>query len=306
MKSPQTHIEANYVQRINGVFQFIEAHLHEELNLEIVAHQAHFSAYHFHRIFKTIVGETLNEYITRQRIEHAAIRLMHHEEVQIGDVAHTAGFSSNAVFTRAFKRHFGMSPTHYRNHYFINSKQGKTNSNFGKIDAETNQYVRNLNQLKNWIDMNVKAEEKVMPAMKLAYVTCMGVEQVSSAFDRLMNWAGPKGLLKAPDLKMATVYHDSFKTTPPEKVRMSAGLLLDKKVETAGEISYVERDAEKCLVGRFEIKVEDFEKAWTGMFIWMNEQGYSKADSTPYEVYHNDYKQHPEQKFILDICIPVK
>ncbi len=305
MKAPDTHIEADYVKRINDVFQYIENNLHTDLSLEVVATVAHFSPYHFHRIFKTIVGETLNDYITRQRLERSAISLMHKEVLTIGELANEVGFSSNAVFTRAFKRHFGISPTQYRNQHFVFSKNGKAPSNLSKSVVEEGRYVRVMNQLKNWIDMNVKAEEKVMPAVTMAYITCMGIAEMESAFGRLMAWAGPKGLMDGENVRMATVYHDSFKTTEPEKVRMSASLIVDKEVEVSGEVSTVSRESEKCVVGRFEIGVDEFEQAWTGMFIWMNENGYTKAEGNPYEIYYNDYKEHPEQKFILDICIPV-
>ncbi|NDV97575.1 GyrI-like domain-containing protein, partial [Dysgonomonas sp. 521] len=50
----------------------------------------------------------------------------------------------------------------------------------------------------------------------------------------------------------------------------------------------------------------DFEKAWNSMCNWFVESGYQQGDGCTYELYHNDYTTHPEQKHIVDICIPVK
>ena len=65
-------------------------------------------------------------------------------------------------------------------------------------------------------------------------------------------------------------------------------------------------EAGKCIVGSFEIGLNEFEQAWTGLFLWMNENGYKKADRNPYEIYHNDFNTHPEKKFILDLHIPIE
>jgi len=306
LKAPENSIQADYVKRINHVFEHIEKHLGEELSLEKIAQIANFSPFHFHRIFKTIVGETLNDYISRQRLAHAANRLMHACEINIGELAHDFGFSSNAVFTRAFKRIHGMSPSAYRNQHVRNSKNGKPDSNESKTAPEYHEYVRNMNNLKNWIEMNANATVKEMPGVEVAYITCMGVNEMDGAFQRLMQWAGPKGLLESENLRMATIYHDSFKTTQPNQVRMSACLFLENPITVEGEVGKTEIPTERCVVGRFEIGMDEFEKAWSGMFIWLNENGYSTSGSKPYEIYYNDFRKHPEQKFILDICIPIK
>jgi AraC family transcriptional regulator len=305
MIKPKNLSQEDYIQRINQVFLYIETHLDEDLSLNLISERACFSPFHFHRIFKTIVGETLNEYVNRKRLEHAANRLMHHEEVSIAQITVDYGFSSNATFSRAFKKKFNVSPTEFQKEHFSKNMVNKELSKNSKIIPDYDQYICTIINLKKWIDMSTNIEIKTMPEMNLAYITAMGIKEMKGAFGRLMQWAGPKGMLANPNMKMATVYHDSFKTTAPEKVQMSAAILLDQPVKPDGEVHTRTIAEEKCIVGRFEIKVEEFEKAWTGMFLWMNENGYEKSNSNPYEIYYNDFMTHPEQKFILDICIPI-
>jgi AraC family transcriptional regulator len=61
-----------YKERILRVLVFIQQNLGNELSLDELAKTAHFSAYHFHRIFRGIVGESLKEHIRRLRLERAA------------------------------------------------------------------------------------------------------------------------------------------------------------------------------------------------------------------------------------------
>ncbi len=61
-----------YIKRINIVLDFIENNLDTKLSLEYLSKKAHYSAYHFHRVFLTLVNESLNEYVNRKRIERIA------------------------------------------------------------------------------------------------------------------------------------------------------------------------------------------------------------------------------------------
>lgn len=153
--------------------------------------------------------------------------------------------------------------------------------------------------------MNAKIEIKEMPKFELAFITQIGHEGLGNAYAKLMKWAAPKGLLKE-DSKMATIYHDSFKITDPDKVRMSACLILIEKTEVEGEIGLTTLEKGKCIVGHFEIGIHEFEKSWTGLFIWMNENGYKKADRNPFEIYHNNFNEHPEKICIVDFYIPIE
>ena len=64
--------EASYRERILRVRLHIEAHLDESISLEELAAVACFSPYHFHRIFRALVGESVMEHVRRLRLERAA------------------------------------------------------------------------------------------------------------------------------------------------------------------------------------------------------------------------------------------
>jgi len=61
-----------YHKRISSAMDYIQLNIHKNLNLETVAKAAHLSPYHFHKIFKLMVGETVAEFIRRIKLERAA------------------------------------------------------------------------------------------------------------------------------------------------------------------------------------------------------------------------------------------
>lgn len=228
------------------------------------------------------------------------------ENTTIEEIYLQCGFNSHSSFTRAFKKHYQLSPTAFREKYQGQlSKIGQVDSKNGQMITDVSQYIYAIEKLKQWIIMNAQIEVKEISSFDTAYITQIGPNGLESAFERLMTWAGPKGLLK-DDFKMATVYHDSYKTTSPDKVRMSASLLVDKPILQEGEVAARSIEGGLFIIGSFKIKPHEFEQSWTGLMVWMGENGYKYADRLPFEIYHNDFREHPENICIVDFYIPVQ
>ena len=103
-----------YEARINRVIDYIVADPAREFTLDELAGAAPFSRFHFHRIFAALVGETLQAFIRRLRMDRAANMLAFAPDVSVTDVAMSCGFSSSQNFARAFRERFGMTPSEYR------------------------------------------------------------------------------------------------------------------------------------------------------------------------------------------------
>lgn len=91
----------------------IQAHLDEDLSLDVLSARASLSPAHFQRTFHALIGETPKKYVARLRLERAAFRLLIHD-VTILEIGTDCGFQSHETFTRAFRRRFGMAPSSYR------------------------------------------------------------------------------------------------------------------------------------------------------------------------------------------------
>jgi len=301
--------QKEYIHRINRVIDYIEKNLDQDLNLERLSEVAHFSPFHFHRIFSAFMGETLNGFIRRIRVEKAASMLLNDPEKPVSEIAFYCGFNNFPVFCRNFRERYGMNAQEFRETRISGfSKIGQTESNTGKTDASGTNYVCDVESIKNGGQM-LKSEIGIreMPALNLVYTRHVGeFYLIGQAYGRLMRWAGPRGLLDNPDFKTVTVYHDDPTVTEIDKVRQSACITVDREVKTEGEFGNLKVPGGKYVVGSFEILPTEFEQAWNSVCLWLSQSGYQPADGNPYELYHNNHDEHPQGKFIVDICIPVK
>jgi AraC family transcriptional regulator len=100
-------------QRLHAVQQYIRKHLAEPLDRGCLATVAGFSVPHFHRIFTASVGISPTAYVRRIRLERAG-RKLRMGAVDIGEVALAAGYETHTAFSKAFKQHFGLSPSEFR------------------------------------------------------------------------------------------------------------------------------------------------------------------------------------------------
>ncbi len=304
-----------YVARINRVMDYIESHLADPMTLEELAEVAIFSKFHFHRIFSGMVGETLYEYIRRKRLERAAGLLSEQPDIPVADVAVACGYSSQSVFNRAFRDFFGMNPTRFRKHGYRehsknrkrDSKEDQIHSNRDQIETDESGELRrvSLTQLNPLI---MKVEIKDLQEMNVAYVRHVGsYNQIGQAFGKLMRWAGPRGLFARPGTQLLCVYHDSPDITEEEKLRSSVCITIPEDMPVKGEIGKMKVAGGKYALCRFEISTDQFSQAWKeSMSEWLPSSGYICDDRLPFELYHNDAREHPEKKHILDICIPVR
>lgn len=100
--------------RVERAIRFIADNLDRPLSLSEVARAAHLSEYHFHRIFAAVTGEPVGRFITRRRLELAALRVAYEPERSITEIALGVGYSSPSNFAKAFHAHFGCAPSRLR------------------------------------------------------------------------------------------------------------------------------------------------------------------------------------------------
>lgn len=289
-----------YLKRVNFILDFIENNLDSNLSLNSLSKKAHYSPYHFHRVFSTVVNERLNEFIQRKRIERIASIILVDSEVSLKELLYKYGFSSDSSFSRAFRKYYGVTPTKFKS-------EGK--QILRKIGIETfssEKYICSITNIKHWIKMNAQITIKEFPEIQLASISDIGkFEETGNMFQKLMKWGNEKRVLDFSNFKAITVYHDNPNVTEKSKVRFSAGVTINQNINSEGEIRQLTLKKGIYAVGCFEIKAEEISKAWKSMCIWVIEKGYEFRDGDFFEIYHNDSKAHPEQKFIIDICIPL-
>lgn len=100
-------------QTIQATLHFIETHLTEDLRLALLAQHAGYSRFHFHRIFRKMIGKSVVDYIRERRMTRAEKDLISTDR-RVVDIAFDYGFGSQESFTRAFHKTYDMTPGRYR------------------------------------------------------------------------------------------------------------------------------------------------------------------------------------------------
>lgn len=103
----------HYSIRINRALNFALGALPRQVELEEVASHAAFSAYHFHRVFLLVVGESFGCFMRKRRLTWAARALLMSKR-GILEVALDAGYETQGAFSRAFKAQFAVTPGQFR------------------------------------------------------------------------------------------------------------------------------------------------------------------------------------------------
>jgi AraC family transcriptional regulator len=99
--------------RVRRVLDYISAHVADEITLAALAQVACLSTFHFARMFTLAVGVPPHRYVSRMRLENAMAEIAA-GRLPLAQIASNASFSSQASFTRAFRRATGMTPAEYQ------------------------------------------------------------------------------------------------------------------------------------------------------------------------------------------------
>jgi len=208
--------KSSYQERILKVLLYIQNNLYEPLSLEELADIACFSPYHFHRIFRGMVGETLAEHIRRIRLERAA-QMLNYGSCSVTDLAFEAGYETVESFTRAFKARFGVVPSRFE----------KGNGN------RMPTHIPGL-ELKGEIQMDVQIKE--ISPHQVVFVRHVGpYKECGKAWEKLCTWAGPRGYLQ-PGVEFIGLCYDDPDITPAEKIRYDACITVEGDLQPEGEI----------------------------------------------------------------------
>lgn len=95
---------------LRRVKEYMEEHLLDNLSLDELARETHYSRDHFLRMFRAATGKTPHQYLTERRVERAKSILQGAEKISLIDLAARCGFSSQAHMTRVFREQVGVTP----------------------------------------------------------------------------------------------------------------------------------------------------------------------------------------------------
>lgn len=284
----KTSTKAIYFERINKVLVYINSHLGEELKLEELAAMACFSPFHFHKIMRAYLRESIGSYIIRVRLDSAVSLLLYSSE-SITDIAYRIGYDTPAAFTKSFQKRFGTSPSDYR--------QNKGSLRLQNVQLSTS----------NFKIMNLKPKIREIKPIPVAYIHSIGnYNEVGPVWDRLMAFIKEKKLFSF-GMEFIGVSYDDPTVTESEKLRYDACVTMKKEIKPEGEVGFKHLEGGLHAIFRHKGPYKDFSKTYDQIYLnWLPDNGFELRDAPPLEFYLNDPESTKPENLKTDIYIPVK
>jgi AraC family transcriptional regulator len=282
----------DYRMRLVRVMNYIDANLDRDLPLEELAAEACFSAFHFHRVFRSMLGMTVAGYVRRRKLVRAARRLADTGD-SVVDIALEAGYGAHESFTRAFRTMYGLSPSEFREQSRLKPV----------VSPDALELIPLLPP--GGIDMEISI--KTFEPTRVACVRHVGpYAACEPAWQKLCGWAGQKGLL-GPDTLAIGISYDEPSSTPAELLRFDACVSVPDSVQGEGEVGIKIIPGGKYAVAVHVGSYSGLEQAYKELYGgWLPEQGLKPRDEPAFEIYRNDPSFTPAEKLITEICVPLE
>jgi AraC family transcriptional regulator len=295
---------AEYDKRMHRVLAYIDAHLDQPLDLATLADVAHFSPYHFHRLFTAWMGDTLGDHLRRRRVEAGAQRLLLQPNLTVLAAALSVGFGSGEAFARAFKLRFDASPTAWR------AQQRNLDQAQRKLDqAITAGQREDGTPLPPTLEMTMKYQVTLAdrPAVPVAYLRHVGPygDAVGLFWQKEFHpWRQQHGLQNQPCYGIG---HDDPTVTEAAKCRYDACTEYPADFLPPRQMLTTTLAGGKHAVMPFEGTSQTIGDAWGYLLRhWLPDSGYQIANGPCFEHYQADAKYDAATgQFSCELCIPL-
>lgn len=291
----------NYYERIQQSIEEIESQLETPIEIENLARTAYMSISSFYRMFFSLTGFTVKEYIRLRRLSEAA-RDLKQSEMHIIDIAVKYVFDSADSFSRAFKKTVGILPSQYRK-------------------LESPYYFERMNLMDRYFDVqdeallerypDIKVLKELQP-MRVAYSHYYGEDPETHAFDLMTKWLSKIGLdINQNNLRIFG-YNNPSPTSPDQKaygyevcVTIGDEIVVEdecikEKTLSGGlyAVTGVKRNADEDMG-------EEIVKSWQRLSKWLKDSKYTYGGHQWLEE-HLGFDEASQHVGGIDIYLPIE
>lgn len=293
-----------YLDKIHIALKLIDKNLSRQMIWSEISKECGISHFHFHRIFTSHLNETPGEYITRRRLEKAIASIAYSEDVNLADVAFNCGYSSQANFTKAFKKFFGVTPGQVIKGKCENSNPGKLESKYGKEFKIQNLYPReeiNTDHYIKEVKMNYEIKEfgkrKVLfLSSKRGYLR----ESIYNTWKEISETVISAGY-DIHNVPKYGVGHSNPEVTPEEKCRYDACIEISESDNVPSKLGVNYFPAGKYACFHFKGSSEKLLQFYLEIYKnWFSSNGYEPGDFPLIERYINVDKDDPNADIELE------
>ncbi len=285
-----------YHGRFKRVLDFIDEHIDEDLNVEVLSSVASFSKFHFHRQFSALFGVTVLKYVQIARFKRASYRLAFRDDTVL-EIALASGYEGPEAFTRAFKKVIGHTPSEVRKRPELAIGQPAYNpAEFTRrklMTSETGSRQVNI------IDFNERRvavlEHRGDPAL------------IGASIRKFIEWRRRENL---PPKVSGTfnILYDNPAEVPPEQFRLDLCAATEKEFAPNGE-GIIARviPSGRCAVLHHVGSEESFIEALGYLYAnWLPQSGEELRDFPLFCQRVSFFPDVPEHEAVTDIFLPLK
>jgi AraC family transcriptional regulator len=233
-----------------------------------------------------MVGEPLMEYVRRLRLERAAQQLRSGRR-SVTQIGIDAGYGAPAAFTRAFQAAFGSTPSAYRR------QAGQESGRAPRVSLDS------------LPDLEVRVT--ALTPTRVAFLRYVGpFDGVGAAWQRLVMWAGPRGVF-GPATRFIGVWLDDPEVTPPERLRGDVCVTVPDRVQAEGPVGVRELPGGDHAVtvhrGPYS-GIGDTYARLCGQ--WAPSAGRELCPLPAFEVYLNNPQTTAPADLLTELCLPLE
>lgn len=282
-----------HYEQINLALEYIQNNFSTYITAEELANISGYSIFHFHRIFKDITGESVNDYIKNTRLEKASNLLLYNQHKNIETIANDVGFSTGTGFSAAFKKRFGSTPKEWRRGgYELNPL--KASKNISVLEVDKN------------IDIKEPSIEncEILP---IIYMRVFGYKcDMSDIWNKFQGWADENGVFNQTH-KLIGLFHNHPSFLPYDKARYLACINTTKNIFRSGEVGRC-----RILDGKFAkfsficTHLELYKLIHIAYTNWLPKSQYEVRNFPSYVEYKNPKALFENKVLEVDFFMPIQ
>ncbi|CCO46338.1 hypothetical protein VIBNISOn1_1750010 [Vibrio nigripulchritudo SOn1] len=281
-------------RKLQSALLFIEENLNKRLTAAQVSEHANLSSFHFQRLFCAYLGESLSQYVLHRRLERSAQRLISDFESSIIDIALDSGFETHSAFSRAFKKHFDISPSHFRQ-----------TPNLAKLGGDNSRPLLKTTPAKN---SPLKVHIQTLPELFFNYKTDKGTHDGTFFRESRSNLGKDFSyLVTTQDLfGLISAFPSSPQSLNDKSVDILYGGLYPRIAQNKWSENWLNISSGLWAVCEHRGSYDYLYQTWNMVLrSWLATSDYELRDTLPFEQYLTSPADSPEKDWLTKIYIPI-
>ncbi len=289
-----------YEPRINRALALIDRHIDQDLTIERLADEACLSPFHFHRIFSALMGESVHAMTTRMRMERALALTQRTPRLQWKEVADMVGYRSPDVFARAFKRHFGCTPSQFDlKHYW------STRPDRNAALAVSRYFLRPTSPLPTNFHVEIVHRPPADLIVSRAVGGYLDPSLLVSAYERID--AAAKALGIAMPGRLTGASQDDPELVPLSRCRYDFCLEVPAKTSAPKGLIVANRAEGRWATTRVQGDFDAVDRTWNLLFkSWLPASGHNLRAAPAQEIYLQTPNEIGWERFDITLAIPLE